>query len=437
MSQDTLHDAIRRSGIFDAKFYAETYGHLFADGQDPLDYFVSVGLRQDHLPCAAFDPVLYRVLVPACGDTPPLLHFMAGNAAYRPPTLDDVFPAAASGIPKVKASPDLNVARNRAYAPHAMDIREMAFEAQGQRYVLKVPPPEALLGRIASERPFAYARLPHGYWDCLWQREIALDTLARDERTHGLTADQRTALATQLCDARYPASGGFTPMFLDEVLAEIPVHAANPDFLRAVAFAGYPTFKEVAVGAATPRGRALARLVAAHFKPGEALYDAMYWKRMLISGHLKVLPELCRARPVVLVASEYFSDLASRWRLHRFEHVCIPPSRSQALRRSLLERLRAALAAASAAGGSAPIVLMQCGGSLAFWLISRLYAEFPRAFYLDLGQALDGWFFDRHEIRVYRWMKVYTRSVIEHCGLEPYYRELKGASYDEWFRGLP
>lgn len=362
----------------------------------------------------------------------------AGAAGLADQELQALFERAGSDLPRFKGNPDLELEKNRAFAKDAMRVRKMPFVAEGKKYALRVPEPEMLLGRLREDRPYAYARLPHGFWDCLWQLDTARAAIAADPGTRDAPREQRDALAARLCAKRYPATAAaFAPHFLDEVLADIPVHAREPDFLRAVAFSGYPTYREKAIGNHSARGRALTALVAAHFAPEEPLYDAMLWKRMLISGHLKELPALCRERPVVLVTSRYFADLPNRWRLERFHHVVIPPSDSHWERHEILERTKAALSRFTAPGTPSPIVLTQCGGSLAFWLITRLYAGLPRAFYLDLGQALDGWFFDNAEIRVYRWMKVYTRSVIANCELEPYYRRLKGSSYDEWFSSLP
>jgi hypothetical protein len=438
VTSDKQRELIRASGLFDPEYYRKTYADALDSGADPLDHFLEVGLERGYQPSAAFDPVLYRLTVPECGDANPVLHRIASSKNFSAPPLSEMFPQVTGKLPHIKGSPDLQLKRNRAYARGAADTRELPLVAEGRTYTLRVPEPQALLDRFHADRPFAYARLPHGFWDSLWQVETAEESLSRDPRARGLPAEQRAALATRLCDARYAFSGAFAPLFLDEVRASIPMHAANPDFLRAISLVGYPTFRDVVIGdQVTPRTTALRRLVAAHFRPEEPLYDGLTWKRLLISGHLKHLPALCRERPVVLVANRHFSDLKARWKLEHFQHVLIPPVRSEWQRQDLLARTRAAMTAALAAGGRPPVVLTQCGGSLAFWLIARLFAEFPGAFYVDLGQALDGWFFDITELRVYRWMKVYTRAVITHCALEPYYRALKGAEYEAWFASLP
>ena len=81
-------------------------------------------------------------------------------------------------------------------------------------------------------------------------------------------------------------------------------------------------------------------------------------------------------------------------------------------------------------------MLTQCGASLAFWLISRLFAHQPKVFYVDLGQALNGWFFDVEDIKVNKWMCMYAQSVIANGDLEEYYGQHLGSKYADWFRSL-
>lgn len=427
-------DRIRASGLFDPLFYQKTYPGELAGWDDPLEHFLAVGLPRGYLPSADFDPVLYRILVPECGDANPLLHYLDAGLPFQPPAVREVFAQVAAQLPRFDRTRDLELERNRAYARSAMQIREMPFAAGGRKYALRVPEAEVLLGRLREDRPFAFARLPHGFWDSLWQLDEAKSKVAADPRGRRLPPAQREALAMRLCTQRYPrAAAAFAGQFLQEVLADIPVHADRPDFLRAVAFSGFPTFRESAIAANSPRGIALTSLVAAHFRPDEPLYDAMIWKRMLMAGQLKELPRLCRDHPVVLITSGYFSELPERWQLERFHHVVIPPAHSQGRRREILERARAAVSAATSHGSSAPIVLTQCGGSLAFWFITRLFAEFPRAFYLDLGQALDPWFLDvlPANIRSSRWLRTHASSIIANCGLEDYYRRLQGDGWRE------
>ena len=438
MVDSAQRERIRASGLFDAEYYRKIYGHLIADGRDPLEHFLEIGLRQGYLPSAGFDSVLYRVLVPGCGDSNPLLHNMVSGVPFQPASLTTVFPEAAAGILYKGNSNDPDIARHRTYAGEMAAARRIPFNAGDKSYALTIPEPGMLLDRLRMDRPFAFVRLPHGFWDALWMLDVAESEIASDARGRMLPDAERKALAIRLCSAVRSTHGAFVPLFMEETLADIRAHAGKPDFFRAVSFKGYPSFDEDIFGhRSMPPRDAVLRLFARHFQPEETLYDATQWKRLLISGHLRELPALCRGRPLVLVASRFFSRLGRRWRLDDFTQVLIPRRLSQRQRYELLARTSEAVAAACARSSRPPVILTQCGGSLAFWLFARLYEKTSRAFYIDLGQALDGWFFDVLEVHSSPWMRAYARVVIANCGLERFYQLRKGAHYDAWFNSLP
>jgi hypothetical protein len=293
-----------------------------------------------------------------------------------------------------------------------------------------VPEPDDLLDRLRSDRPFAYARLPHGFWESVWMLEVAEKGITSEPRSRGLSPQERRALAERFCASVRWRKGTFAPLFIDESLADVAAHAGHPDFFRAVAFRGSLAVETAMAGGWPPRDVVLA-LFARHYRPDETLYDAMIWKRWLIRGQLRDLPGLCLGHPVVLVANHFFATLGRRWKLDEFDHVQIPPRRSHWQRWPLLERVMQAVQAAVERGRRPPVVLLQCGGSLANWLITRLFARFPGVFYLDLGQALDGWFLD---VLDEKFPQDHGRMIIESCRLEQYYRERKKGAYAAWLK---
>jgi hypothetical protein len=439
MADSATLDRIHASGLFDPDFYRKTYGVSLVGRKEALGYFLETGLARGHLPSAAFDPVLYRVIVPGCGTANPLLHALASGKPFEPPPLPEVFPYAATLISRKSIADELDGDRLRAGARDAARAREIAFHLEGRRYALKIPEPCTLMDRFRADRPFAYARLPHGFWDALWMIETAESAIAADALVQWIEPPQRRALATRLCAAARHSHGAFAPAFMDEVLDDIGAHAGHPDFFRAVSFKGQLVTDDEALlhYPSVPPQEEVMRLFASHFRPDEAIYDGTLWKRLLIAGSLGDLPGLCRDRPVVLVANRLFAKLGDRWRIGDFTHVRIPPRLSQWQRWDLLARTTEAIEAARTRSGRAPVVLTQCGGSLAFWLITRLFGRFPSAFYIDLGQALNGWFLDVLDVMKTPWMRLYARSIIENCKLEHFYRARKGANYDEWLRAFP
>jgi hypothetical protein len=439
-SADEQREAIRASGLFDPDFYRKIYGGALAGWNDPLEHFLAVGLARGYLPSRRFDPPLYRMLVPECGDANPLLHHLRAGVPFQPPPLKEVFPGITFGAGRQVAERDAEYFdRYRAYAKRAADAREMPFEADGRRYALRVPEPAALLDRLENDRPFAFARLPHGFWDSVWTVSVAEAAISAHDRGRSLTADERHALAGRYCAAARPGRPNFSGSFMDEVLAAIPLNAGHPDFLRAVSFVGKPNCDEDVWGERTALPRdAVLGLFARHYQPEEPIYDALLWKRWLIAGRLGELPRLARERPVVLVANQDFATLGQRWQLNDFTHIRIPPRHSQRRRWALLKEVSGVLGAARARSRRPPLLITQCGGALAYWLHARLFSAHPGgAFYIDMGQALNGWFFDLLQPHDSPWMRIYARSVIENCALEPFYRKLKGTAYDDWFASLP
>lgn len=440
LDTNSVKERIIASGIFNEDFYRKTYGEHIENAQSPLDHFLDPGLANGFLPSPDFDPALYRLLTPACGDLNPVVHYLdKGGPA---PTIEEILPNFKSFAKHRNAakSPRLpeDAELNRKHSVKISQARILPLTVKGVDYQLLIPEPDFFLDRLQSDQPFAFARLPHGFWDALLLKEHIEDVLADDPRAKILSAPERSALAARIGMKLQPHHGAFAERFMDDVCAEISTHADNPDFFLSIAFNGFPTWDEQFFLRRHTEKMQEERLdlLAKTFTPEQRLYDARQWKRLLIAGDLRHLPEICSRRHVILVASDYFADLGNRWRLKEFSHICIPRALSQWHRWELLARLKDSIQRAkSASGQQPPVVLMQCGGSLAFWLISRLFSHDPEVFYLDLGQALNGWFFDK-EIELYVWTVIYARPVIENCGLAPYYRNLIGDEFEAWFASL-
>jgi hypothetical protein len=438
MLENATRQQLLGSELFDPGFYRETYGHLAEASRDPLGHFLTSGLEQGHLSSASFDPVLYRVLVPECGDANPLQHCLASGAAFQPGPLTEIFPDAVRMVAFSNPGGNLQLHQNRKYAGSAAAPREIPFSVSGKEFSLKVPEPDAFMEELSREGPLAVVRLPEGYWETVWILRALERALSEDRRTRSLAVAQRRALATRLAAAVFPRNGNFAPSFMDEVQADVCGHAEDTAFQHAVAFKGYPTFDEKISGRrAQPPRAELMELFAEQFRPGRVLYDATLWKRLLIAGHLARLPVLLHRRPVVMVGPAYLAPLGSHWKLGNFTHVEIPASHTQYRRWDLLARCRAALETARSRGPGVPVVLTQCGAALAYWLIVRLRAASAGASYLDVGQAINGWFLHERSFKGAPWMRVYGRSIIANCRLEPYYEALRGDRYPDWLSSLP
>lgn len=69
---------IKKSGLFDAKYYIETYSDIKEAGIDPLKHFVEYGWKEGRNPCAKFDTNFYLLTYPdvASVGMNPLAHYI-------------------------------------------------------------------------------------------------------------------------------------------------------------------------------------------------------------------------------------------------------------------------------------------------------------------------------------------------------------------------
>jgi hypothetical protein len=92
MASDGQRELIRVSGLFDPDYYRRHYAPLLSREEELLDHFLAVGLARGDMPSADFDPVLYRMLVPECGNGNPLAHHLSRGGRFEPPPLEDLCP---------------------------------------------------------------------------------------------------------------------------------------------------------------------------------------------------------------------------------------------------------------------------------------------------------------------------------------------------------
>ncbi|MGB7259104.1 MAG: hypothetical protein WBD48_13595, partial [Pseudolabrys sp.] len=231
---------------------------------------------------------------------------------------------------------------HRAYRDEFARERAIHVDIAGRDYRIEVPPPNFFFDRLKNDEPFAFARLPHGFWDAWSMR----DRIAAEPQLAPLTPPERRALACRIGRLAKPFHGGFVEGFDEEISALIPEHRDNPDFFKSVAFKGFPTPDEDLFNLGTPPEERADRLalLGKTFAAQDRLLDAVLWKRLAYSGDLAALPPLCRNRHVVVLARDYFGDLNRRWDLRRFTHIPIPRQVSHLIRWKLFDQLRAALA---------------------------------------------------------------------------------------------
>lgn len=426
----SLRSLVEDSGLFDPTYYAKTYGEEFAGWSDPLEHFLAAGQHRDYKPNAAFDPLVYLVRFPEAKGPGPVEHYLRNRGGSSPDmSARSVFP----DIPVPKMGPlaediyQRDCLENMSVSSDFRRAQATGFEVDGHRFQLLAPAADDVFGRLRDDRPFAFSRLPHGFWDGLLMLRDVREQVVKQAPTGLFSDEQLENLSIRLCDELLPDMG----IYGENVLAEIFRYARAPipaGYLRSVAFKPYPTADERLFWNTTELGRDeiyRLRQYVEHFRSDAPVYDATTWKRWAFSGDLKALPVAARERPLVLVGASRVGDLGARWRLPWFIHLEIPLD-SYRDRYEILQRCRQAViearAMADSHGTKRPIILLQ-GGSFAYWLIERLFAWDPSVFYLDLGQTLHTWFLDIKTLRA-RWTRMHPRMMMQNCDLDAYYRSL-------------
>lgn len=427
-----LRPLVEAAGLFDRDYYVSCYRELIEDGVDPLDHYLDADRHRDLKPNAWFDPLVYLLRHPDSKPNP-LLHFLEHRPGHRPDL------SVAAGFPGI-APPDWSILKvepglverdlkdNLAHSARYGDAQTLDFTLDGQDYSLVAPSAEAFFAQLRDDRPFAYPRLPHGFWDCLLELQAIRAKLAEAAPAGLFSATQLDRLACRLCDELMPALGVFAEHFLPEMLDGLAREKSLPGYQRSVSFKWRPTIDDrVFARTATlgPIERQLLQMFVERFNRDAVVHEAMIWKRWVYSGDVQRLPPLARARPVILVGAARVGDLGARWQLPWFELVEIQAS-SYTIRYDVLDRIKDAVRRAEALTAQhstgRPLVLLQ-GGSFAYWLIARLHGWDPSIFYFDLGQALHIWFLDNEDLW-WHWLTLHPRLVMENCRLDDFYRDL-------------
>ncbi|OGT79650.1 MAG: hypothetical protein A3H91_02955 [Gammaproteobacteria bacterium RIFCSPLOWO2_02_FULL_61_13] len=474
-ARNAERDCILAARLFDADFYADAYREMLQPGEDALSHYLRAGDGLGLLPAPWFDPIRYRLERPGAVHGNAFAHAL-GSGSGRVRTVAQRLRAwgaallwrcqrlrgrlfARKGMPQTGPllrmfpririrQPEIELLRypelvegNRRQAQNYAAPNQTQFTVDGRQYRIASPAPAFFLDRIRENRPFAFPRLPQGFWDSLAFINDVQGDMLKAMPSLPCTDAERRRLAFRLCKELQPWNGAFEENVTDEVVACIAWHKDRPDYFRAASFKGFPTFDErpfYYANQGTVHQERM-QLLAQNFTADELLLDATLWKRWLISGALRELPALCRPHPVVMLGPQAVRAVPAAWELHSCNFLEIAPENTQRHRHVVLQRLQTALAGARRAAqndarGLHPIVLMQCGGSLAYWLIARLYRDYPEAFYLDLGQVFNAWCYHVPENTERAWNYLYLRRVIDNMGLADYYRGLMGADFEQLLR---
>ncbi|MCB1378165.1 MAG: hypothetical protein KDK89_07345 [Alphaproteobacteria bacterium] len=416
---------------FDEAYYVSCYRELIGAGMSPKEHFLKHGLHLGLKPTARFDPLAYRILRPDV-QIDELAQRISSGEVSDTPGFKQLFPSVPRlpyympkrRIPKDDAE---NIADPAQYGLEYI----FQFQVNGRDFQLVAPRAQMLLDRLTYDRPFAFARISQGDWDCFHAFFYYRDKLYPLLAQGGFSEADIDRLALRYCDEVIGHYENFVENFTTELMHDLKGKEHSPSFMRAVSFKGYPTFDERLFEWSSDSDLDPTEIKRLHafsqfFDTEEILYDATLWKRWLIAGQLGALPALARERPVILMGAERVASLGERWQLPWFHHIAIPPTASQPRRYELLDLCRTRLAEAKWQAAKyqtkRPLFILQ-GSSFAYWFMVRMFATDPDVFYIDLGQALHPWFYDVKSIPLGNWGRIFSATILQGNGLEPYYRD--------------
>jgi hypothetical protein len=403
---------VQASRRFDDAFYRRSYGALFADGVASVDHFLTVGHEQGLLASARFDPVVYKIFHPVRRHVNPLIDSIlkGDDSDYRDASFllrdlgVDTMPMTRRYAPEMPAAWRENaavIARNR--------DRSIVLPSSGGDFEFCNPSPEIVLSRFADNKPFCFARLPHGFWDDWAACRRLAEQLSRHPDCQSLSSREIFNLSVRfLSGLRMSRDHQCYESFFSEIEEDLSTNPRDGDFWTAVSLKGVPTFDDAHLGFDADDVKDRIDLLARFVHPSDVLYDAMLWKRWALTGDLARLSEVVRDHPVVVVGPPQFRSLGVKWRLPDFTHVEIPIDLSHLIRQRMLETLgRVLVALPPAANGRKPVVLFQCSGELSYWIMRRLRRRHADVFFVDLGQALDLWHWQPDAV----WMQIYGNAI--------------------------
>lgn len=434
--------------FFNAEHYARQLGGGLSTDETILDHYQRFGESQGLCPGPDFDPVAFKIARPDLAARGDLLSVFARLRRDEPgltaPTMAELFPDIPVDPSHCHYEPGIDlVAHDRCDAEQAKAFAaadEFVLPTAKGAYKFHAPPADLLLERLANDAPLSLMRYPHGFWTCLTLVNRVRRILSRRLPEGLLAPDELTNAVIRLCRERMAGALLVRTVFIEGFLTEVEKDLQAPlpaNVLCGVAFKGYPTLDRrlfIIPGQGPHNDRLCAEITntfSRHFSPDNSLIDGATPKRWAISGSLRGIAEALKSRSVIVIGPPWFSSLGRRLGLTCYAHVAIASKGTFGVRHTLLARALAAARAALRTGGRRPVMLFQCGGSLAAWLIRRLHAAEPGVFYWDFGQALTAWHLDE-AFYDFPWMKVYKSAMIQNNGLEGMYRELAGPHHEQW-----
>jgi hypothetical protein len=299
------------------------------------------------------------------------------------------------------------------------------------------------IDRVRDRSPYAFVKRTHGFWDRLvdllellpdypwvtpkkgFRRIGAIDRLLRrsagrnpidvpwDEARECVRDFKLSDEMIEELESRKRFKNFWRGGFFEDLIRDIQSPCRDEGFFESIAFSGFP-------GGAV-RGRHDVRLLRHAWRvfwtSDRPPHDALVWKKAAISGGFPKLLRELKAFSVILVGPDHLGSFGSRVGWADTHHVRIHPTAAIADRDAILERCRHELERQR--NRRLEVAVLYQAGSLAPWLIRRLWPNAADVFHLDVGIVLDAWY--PEVVATQRWFRDNRTAVIRNLGLEQQY----------------
>ena len=256
-----------------------------------------------------------------------------------------------------------------------------------------LPDMDAFLSAFDQEDNFAYAKINHGFWDCLANVEFKMGWPNNDEKR---------VRADTIARRPYFFVGGF----VDELIALLESTAKNhpPSLHLCFDLSAWPGDNRIIGTPQRPeRSKPLFDRYVSRF---QRLGNGLLLKQAVNDGSISRFLERLSAYHVVLVGPEYLSSFFEFARIDSGEFISIHPRRARESRGEVEEHIRAALD-----GTQRPtLVLLQAGTLAPYWIL-RMRHRHPGVRWVDGGLALS--ICHPSDILERPWGQVYRTDIVK------------------------
>lgn len=397
---------IKKNNLFDYSFYTSTYKAILPSSilnnyNLALNYYFKNGIKNAQMPSSKFDPALffYKNFPYKCKLN--LFSFLSFNNKNN--KLNSRFISLIKKYKLIKYSKRSNFDYFISYSKiesyvnfcnSNQSTKKFKIKFSRNKFNLISPGSNFFIQKIKENKPFCFARLPHGFWDALF----LIEEIKEHHYFAKLPLKYRKNLATRILYKARPHHGIYIEGFLDELLYLIKNKNNKKNFYKAISFKGYSDFdhKAYELSNLTKINRNyICDTLEYLFVNSNNLYDASYPKNLVSWGRMDDLMKVARKHHVYVIGSMYLRDLYLRANLRFFKHIEIMEQCSQAIRYEILEKIKDILAVENGKTNKRHNILLFEAGTLSYWLISQLHIWNPNNFYLDMGQSFSVFYPDR------------------------------------------